>query len=85
MSAQAAIPFFYASNNQKNTLETFVKQLKFDSREFLKALFTIKYWWMLTFLFGGCISFSIVVNGILIPHNFFAGGVTGLGLSLIHI
>jgi len=57
-----------------------MNQFKVDVKEFKQALFTWKYWWMLLVLSLGSFSFSVVVNGILIPHNFFAGGLTGLGL-----
>ena len=57
-----------------------MNQFKVDFKEFKQALFTWKYWWMLLVLSLGSFSFSVVVNGILIPHNFFAGGLTGLGL-----
>ena len=57
-----------------------MNQFKVDFKEFNQALFTWKYWRMLAVLTLGCFTFSIVVNGILIPHHFFAGGLTGLGL-----
>ena len=57
-----------------------MNQFKVDFKEFKQALFTWKYWWMLLVLSLGSFSFSVVVNGILIPHNFFAVGLTGLGL-----
>ena len=50
-----------------------MNQLKLDFKEFVQALFTWKYWWMLTALALGVFTFSGVVNGILLP------------LSLIHI
>lgn len=76
MPAQAAIPFFFCSRIFTNTMI----QLKLDLKEFVEAFFTWKYWWMLTVLAMGCYSFSLVVNGILMPHHFFAGGLTGLSL-----
>jgi len=57
-----------------------MNQLKVDFKEFVQALFTWKYWRMLLVLALGCLAFSSVVNGILLPHHFFAGGLTGLGL-----
>jgi uncharacterized membrane-anchored protein YitT (DUF2179 family) len=57
-----------------------MNQFKVDFKEFKQGLFTWKYWRMLAVLALGCFTFSSVVNGILIPHNFFAGGLTGLGL-----
>ena len=57
-----------------------MNQFKVDFKEFKQALFTWKYWRMLAVLALGCFTFSSVVNGILIPHHFFAGGLTGLGL-----
>ena len=49
-------------------------------KEFQQAILTWKYWWMLIVMTFGCFVFSTVVNGILIPHHFFAGGLTGLAL-----
>ena len=57
-----------------------MNQFKLDFKEFKQALFTWKYWRMLAVLALGCFTFSSVVNGILIPHHYFAGGLTGLGL-----
>ena len=57
-----------------------MNQFKLDFKEFKQALFTWKYWRMLAVLALGCFTFSSVVNGILIPHHFYAGGLTGLGL-----
>ena len=57
-----------------------MNQLREDFKEFTEALLTWKYWRMLVVLAFGCFVFSSVVNGILIPHHFFAGGLTGLGL-----
>ena len=57
-----------------------MNQFKVDFKEFKQGLFTWKYWRMLAVLALGCFTFSSVVNGILIPHHFFAGGLTGLGL-----
>ena len=54
--------------------------LKEDFQEFTNALRTLKFWYMLLTLTLGCFIFSFVVNGILLPHNFFAGGLTGLAL-----
>ena len=54
--------------------------LKEDFQEFTNALCTLKFWYMLLTLTLGCFIFSFVVNGILLPHNFFAGGLTGLAL-----
>jgi len=51
-----------------------------DFKEFKQALFTIKFWWMLLVMTFGCFVFSSVVNGVLIPHHFFSGGLTGLAL-----
>ena len=79
MSAQAVIPFFFAFLSAKS-VGKFMNQFKVDFKEFNQALFTWKYWRMLAVLTLGCFTFSIVVNGILIPHHFFAGGLTGLGL-----
>ncbi len=79
MPAQAAIPFFFAFLSTKS-VRKFMHQFKLDFKEFVQALFTWKYWWMLTALALGVFTFSGVVNGILLPHNFYAGGLTGLGL-----
>ena len=79
MSAQAVIPFFFAFLSAKS-VGKFMNQFKVDFKEFNQALFTWKYWRMLAVLTLGCFTFSSVVNGILIPHHFFAGGLTGLGL-----
>ena len=57
-----------------------MNQFRLDFKEFKQGLFTWKYWRMLVVLALGCFTFSSVVNGILIPHHFFAGGLTGLGL-----
>ncbi len=57
-----------------------MNQFRLDFKEFKQALGTWKYWRMLAVLALGCFTFSSVVNGILIPHHFFAGGLTGLGL-----
>jgi uncharacterized membrane-anchored protein YitT (DUF2179 family) len=79
MVARAVIPFFFAFLSAKS-VGKFMNELNVDFKEFKQALFTWKYWWMLIVLSLGCFAFSIVVNGILIPHHFFAGGLTGLGL-----
>ena len=79
MSAQAVIPFFFAFLSAKS-VGKFMNQFKVDFKEFKQALFTWKYWRMLAALALGCFTFSSVVNGILLPHHFFAGGLTGLGL-----
>lgn len=47
-----------------------MNQFKLDFKEFVQALFTWKYWWMLAVLALGCLAFSSVVNGILLPHHF---------------
>jgi len=57
-----------------------VQKLRKDFKELRQALLTLKFWWMLTVMTFGCFTFSSVVNGILIPHHFFAGGLTGLAL-----
>ena len=57
-----------------------MNQLHEDFREFIISLRSLKYWYMLLVLAFGCFVFSVVVNGILIPHNFFASGLTGLAL-----
>ena len=57
-----------------------MKFLKEEIQEFTKALLTFKFWYMVLTLTFGCFIFSIVVNGILIPHNLFATGLTGLAL-----
>ena len=55
-------------------------KLKEEFKEFCKVLLTLKFWWMLSVMTFGCFTFSSVVNGVLIPHHFFAGGLTGLAL-----
>ena len=57
-----------------------MQKLRKDFKELRQALLTLKFWWMLTVMTFGCFTFSSVVNGILIPHHFFAGGLTGLAL-----
>ena len=57
-----------------------MNQLHEDFQEFIISLGTLKYWYMLLVLAFGSFVFSVVVNGILIPHNFFACGLTGLAL-----
>jgi len=57
-----------------------MNQIYEDFQEFIISLRTLKYWYMLLVLAFGCFVFSVVVNGILIPHNFFASGLTGLAL-----
>ena len=79
MPAQAVIPFFFAFLFGQ-TIGIFMNQLREEFKEFTQALLTWKYWRMLVVLTFGCFTFSSVVNGILIPHHFFAGGLTGLGL-----
>ncbi|MEC9012694.1 MAG: YitT family protein, partial [SAR324 cluster bacterium] len=37
---------------------------------------------MLSTLMFGCVVFGFVVNGILLPHNLFATGLTGLALLI---
>jgi len=55
-------------------------KLRQDYKEFRQALLTFKFWWMLLVITFGCFTFSSVVNGILIPHHFFAGGLTGIAI-----
>ena len=57
-----------------------MQNIKNDFIECQKALLTFKFWWMLLVITFGCLVFSSVVNGILIPHHFFSGGLTGLAL-----
>ena len=57
-----------------------MNQFKLDFKEFVQALFTWKYWWMLAVLALGCLAFSSVVNGILLPHHFFFGVCVGRGV-----
>jgi len=57
-----------------------MQKLKQDYKEFRQALLTFKFWWMLSVITFGCFTFSSVVNGILMPHHFFAGGLTGIAL-----
>ncbi|MBC8258172.1 MAG: YitT family protein [SAR324 cluster bacterium] len=57
-----------------------MNQLKEDFKEFSQALQTWKYWYMLLILTFGCFVFGGVVNSILIPQHFFAGGLTGIAL-----
>ena len=57
-----------------------MNRIENDFKEFKQALFTIKFWWMLLVMTFGCFVFSSVVNGVLIPHHFFSGGLTGLAL-----
>ena len=56
--------------------------LKEDLKEFINALHTLRYWYMLSTLMFGCVVFGFVVNGILLPHNLFATGLTGLALLI---
>jgi len=81
MVARAVIPFFLSlfCKYNKTTLNQ-MNYLKEDFQEFTNALRTLKFWYMLLTLTLGCFIFSFVVNGILLPHNFFAGGLTGLAL-----
>ena len=81
MAAQADIPFFlffFSKTNKSNVI--LMNQLREDFQEFIISLRSLKYWYMLLVLAFGCFVFSVVVNGILIPHNFFASGLTGLAL-----
>ena len=55
---------------------------KEELQEYLDALKSWKYWYMILTLTMGCILFSFVVNGILLPQHFFAGGLTGLSLLI---
>jgi len=55
-------------------------KIREDFKELRQAFFTIKFWWMLVVMTFGCFVFSYVVNGILIPHHFFSGGLTGIAL-----
>ncbi len=71
MSAQAVIPFFFI---------IFMAKLREEFKEFQNAFFSVKYFWMLIVMTFSCFVFSSVVNGILIPHHFFSGGITGLAL-----
>jgi len=55
-------------------------KIREDFKELQQSFFTIKFWWMLGVMTFGCFVFSSVVNGILIPHHFFSGGLTGIAL-----
>ncbi len=81
MVARAVIPFFLSlfCKYNKTTLNQ-MNYLKEDFQEFTNALRTLKFWYMLLTLTLGCFIFSFVVNGILLPYNFFAGGLAGLTL-----
>ena len=81
MVARAVIPFFLSlfCKYNKTTLNQ-MNYLKEDFQEFTNALRTWKFWYMLLTLTLGCFIFSFVINGILLPNNYFAGGLAGLAL-----
>jgi len=57
-----------------------MNKIKEEFKELRQSFFSLRYWWMLIVMTFGCFVFSSVVNGILIPHHFFSGGLTGLAL-----
>ncbi len=53
--------------------------------EFQRLMADMRTWkfWNITLMMGlGCSLVSAIVNGILVPQNFFAGGATGLALLI---
>ena len=57
-----------------------------DFKEELKDLFIHvrgwTFWRTLLMIQAGCFLFGLVVNGILIPQNFFSGGLMGIALLI---
>ena len=59
-----------------------MRNLKSEFAELTAALRTLRFWWVLALVMVGCLLFSTVIHGILIPQNFYGAGITGLSLLL---
>ena len=56
--------------------------MKEQIQELLNDLRSWRFWHTLLMMVIGCTIFGTVVNTILIPQNYFAGGATGLALLI---
>ena len=52
-------------------------KMKEQIQELLDDLRSWRFWYTLLMMVVGCAIFGIVVNEILVPQNYFAGGATG--------
>ena len=59
-----------------------MRNFKSELAELTAALRTLRFWWVLGLVAVGCLLFSTVIHGILIPQNFYSAGITGLALLL---
>jgi uncharacterized membrane-anchored protein YitT (DUF2179 family) len=59
--------------------------MKEELQELLDDLKTWHFWHTLLMMALGCAIFGAVVNAILVPQNYFAGGATGLALLIYAI
>lgn len=59
-----------------------MRNFKSELAELTTALQTLRFWWVLGLVVVGSLLFSAVIHGILIPHNFYSAGITGLSLLL---
>ena len=56
--------------------------MKEQIQELLDDLRSWRFWYTLLMMVVGCAIFGTVVNAILVPQNYFAGGATGLALLI---
>ena len=56
--------------------------MKEQIQELLNDLRSWRFWYTLLMMVIGCAIFGAVVNAILVPQNYFAGGATGLALLI---
>ena len=60
-------------------MNSFKEELQ-DLSDFVRRF---AFWRTLLMIQIGCFIFGLVVNGILIPQNFFAGGLMGISLLIL--
>lgn len=51
----------------------------------LNSLKTFSFWRSIVLTFVGSLIVSVAVNGLLIPHHFFDGGINGLSLMVFYV
>jgi len=63
----------------------FTLSLRDEFNELMKSILKFKFWKTIVIMFIGIMMFSIGFNGILLPHKFFAGGMSGISLMIFYI
>ena len=63
----------------------FSRSLREEFNELVNAFLTLKFWKTVSIMLIGIMLFSIGFNGILLPHGFFAGGISGICLMIYYV